>query len=72
VSRRTAEDRGTRTAQSSQRCAQGNAYDQFFALAVRRMRWELNDLARRLDKQPSAVERREELAPRQFDIGLAV
>jgi RNA polymerase sigma-70 factor (ECF subfamily) len=29
---------------------------QFFALANQHMRWELNDLARRLDDQPSAVE----------------
>jgi RNA polymerase sigma factor (sigma-70 family) len=32
---------------------------QFFALANQHMRWELNDLARRLDKQPAAVELRE-------------
>jgi RNA polymerase sigma-70 factor (ECF subfamily) len=36
---------------------------QFFALANQHMRWELNDLARRLDKQPSAVELREGLVP---------
>jgi RNA polymerase sigma factor (sigma-70 family) len=29
---------------------------QFFALANQHMRWELNDLARRLDKQPPVVE----------------
>ena len=29
---------------------------QFFALANQHMRWELNDLARRLDEQPAAVE----------------
>ena len=29
---------------------------QFFALANQHMRWELNDLARRLDEQPRAVE----------------
>jgi RNA polymerase sigma-70 factor (ECF subfamily) len=34
---------------------------QFFALANQHMRWELNDLARRLDEQPAAVELREEL-----------
>jgi RNA polymerase sigma-70 factor (ECF subfamily) len=28
---------------------------QFFALATQHMRWQLNDLARRLDKQPAAV-----------------
>jgi RNA polymerase sigma factor (sigma-70 family) len=32
---------------------------QFFALANQHMRWELNDLARRLDNQPAAVELRE-------------
>ncbi|MFI5337965.1 MAG: RNA polymerase sigma factor [Opitutales bacterium] len=36
---------------------------QFFALANQHMRWELNDLARRLDEQPPAVELREELVP---------
>src|SRR4029453_3672442 len=29
---------------------------QFFALACQHMRWELNDLARRLDQQPTPVE----------------
>jgi RNA polymerase sigma-70 factor (ECF subfamily) len=29
---------------------------QFFALACQHMRWELNDMARRLDEQPTAVE----------------
>jgi RNA polymerase sigma-70 factor (ECF subfamily) len=28
---------------------------QFFALATQRMRWQLNDLARRLDEQPAVV-----------------
>ena len=36
---------------------------QFFALANQHMRWELNDLARRLDQQPAAVELREGLFP---------
>jgi RNA polymerase sigma-70 factor (ECF subfamily) len=36
---------------------------QFFALANQHMRWELNDLARRLDEQPTAVELREGLVP---------
>jgi RNA polymerase sigma-70 factor (ECF subfamily) len=36
---------------------------QFFALANKHMRWELNDLARRLDEQPPAVELREGLVP---------
>src|SRR5215831_289011 len=34
---------------------------QFFALAGQHMRWELNDMARRLDEQPAAVELRAEL-----------
>ncbi len=38
---------------------------QFFALAGQHVRWELNDLARRLDKQPAAVELKEELVPIQ-------
>jgi RNA polymerase sigma-70 factor (ECF subfamily) len=37
---------------------------QFFALANQHMRWELNDLARRLDGQPAAVELRESCAAR--------
>jgi RNA polymerase sigma factor (sigma-70 family) len=36
---------------------------QLFAMANQYMRWELNDLARRLDEQPAAVELREELVP---------
>ena len=36
---------------------------QFFALAGQHMRWELNEMARRLDEQPAAAELREELAP---------
>lgn len=35
---------------------------QFFALANQHMRWELNDLARRLDREADAVELRESLA----------
>jgi RNA polymerase sigma-70 factor (ECF subfamily) len=35
---------------------------QFFALAGQHMRWELNDMARRLDERPRAVELPEELA----------
>jgi RNA polymerase sigma factor (sigma-70 family) len=46
---------------------------QFFALASQHMRWELNDLARRLDERPAAVELREELvpAPPSSDSGLS-
>src|SRR5262245_61578453 len=36
---------------------------QFFALANQHMRWELNDLARRLDKESRAVELRESSVP---------
>jgi RNA polymerase sigma-70 factor (ECF subfamily) len=36
---------------------------QFFALANQHMRWELNDLARRLDEQPAPVELHEGLVP---------
>ena len=36
---------------------------QFFAMVNRHMRWELNDLARRLDEQPAAVELNEGLVP---------
>ena len=36
---------------------------QFFALASQHMRWELNDLARRLDDQANVLELRESLAP---------
>jgi RNA polymerase sigma-70 factor (ECF subfamily) len=36
---------------------------EFFGLANQHMRWELNDLARRLDNRPDAVELHEELVP---------
>jgi RNA polymerase sigma-70 factor (ECF subfamily) len=36
---------------------------QFFALANQHMRWELNDVARRLDERPTVVEVREDLVP---------
>jgi RNA polymerase sigma factor (sigma-70 family) len=36
---------------------------QLFALANQHMRWELNDMARRLDEQPAAVDLCEELVP---------
>jgi RNA polymerase sigma-70 factor (ECF subfamily) len=36
---------------------------QFFALACRHMRWELGDMARRLDKQPAAQELHDEEVP---------
>jgi RNA polymerase sigma-70 factor (ECF subfamily) len=45
---------------------------QFFALACQHMRWELNDLARRLDEQPAAEELCDEAvpAPASSDTGL--
>ena len=42
---------------------------EFFLLAGQHTRWELNDLARRLDQRPGAVELREELVPAQADTG---
>jgi RNA polymerase sigma factor (sigma-70 family) len=36
---------------------------QFFAMVNQHMRWELNDVARRLDEQPSAVEVWEDMVP---------
>jgi RNA polymerase sigma-70 factor (ECF subfamily) len=46
---------------------------EFFALAGQHMRWELNDLARRLDNQPVAMELREGQlpAPVSSDSGLS-
>src|SRR5436189_4636549 len=45
---------------------------QFFALASQHMRWELNEMARRLDEQPAAMELRDGLvpAPASSDSGL--
>jgi RNA polymerase sigma factor (sigma-70 family) len=36
---------------------------EFFGLTNQHMRWELNDLARRLDERPANVELREEIVP---------
>jgi len=46
---------------------------QFFALAGQHMRWELNDIARRLDERPAAVGLRDGLilAPASSDSGLS-
>src|SRR5262249_59427317 len=46
---------------------------QFFALAGQHMRWELNDMARRLDERPAAVGLRDGLilAPASSDSGLS-
>jgi DNA-directed RNA polymerase specialized sigma24 family protein len=45
----------------------------FFALACQHMRWELNDMARRLDEQPAALELANEgvRAPASIDTGLS-
>ncbi|WP_435010203.1 sigma-70 family RNA polymerase sigma factor [Tundrisphaera lichenicola] len=45
---------------------------QFFALANQHIRWELNDLARRLDDQPDAFELREDLQPAAESSGSAL
>ena len=45
------------------RAARPRNVRQFFALASQHARWELNDVARRLDEQPSAVEVQTELVP---------
>jgi RNA polymerase sigma-70 factor (ECF subfamily) len=42
---------------------------QFFALVNQHMRWELNDVARRLDEQPAAVEVREDMVPAPVSSG---
>jgi DNA-directed RNA polymerase specialized sigma24 family protein len=46
---------------------------QFFALACQHMRWELSDMARRLDEQPAAAELCDESvpAPASSDSGLS-
>jgi RNA polymerase sigma factor (sigma-70 family) len=42
---------------------------QFFALACQHIRWELNDMARRLDEQPPVAELSEELIPAPAESG---
>jgi RNA polymerase sigma factor (sigma-70 family) len=44
---------------------------QFFALACQHIRWELNDMARRLDERPPVAELRDEMiaAPAESDSG---
>jgi RNA polymerase sigma factor (sigma-70 family) len=44
------------------RSARPGTVREFFALANQHMRWQLNDLARRLDNQPAAGELAEEMA----------
>ncbi len=55
------------------RQAQPTTVREFFALAAQHMRWELNDLARRLDEQPCAVTGIDGLlpAPPSSDSGLS-
>ena len=45
---------------------------QFFALANQHMRWQLNDLARRLDEQPAAVELQEGIVPAPASSGSGI
>jgi RNA polymerase sigma factor (sigma-70 family) len=45
------------------RAARPGTVRQFFALATQHMRWELNDLARRLDEHPAPVELLDGLVP---------
>jgi RNA polymerase sigma-70 factor (ECF subfamily) len=54
------------------RQARPSSARQFFALASQHMRWELNEMARRLDNQPAAEELREEsmTAPASSGSGL--
>ena len=54
------------------RAARPASARQFFALACQHIRWELNDMARRLDEQPAAEKLHEELvpAPASSDSGL--
>ena len=40
---------------------------QFFALACQHIRWELNDMARRLDEQPPVAELQDAPAPQSVD-----
>jgi RNA polymerase sigma factor (sigma-70 family) len=42
---------------------------QFFGLACQHIRWELNEMARRLDEQPAAEELRAETVPAQANSG---
>jgi RNA polymerase sigma-70 factor (ECF subfamily) len=54
------------------RSARPETVRQFFALVNRHMRWELNDLARRLDHQPAAVEANEWLVAEPLSSGSAL
>ena len=48
---------------ASMRSVRTQTVREFFALVNQHMRWELNDLARRLDQQPPLVELHEERVP---------
>src|SRR3954462_3201747 len=54
------------------RAARPRTVRQFFALANQHIRWELNDLARRLDEHSHAVELHEGLAPAAQSSGSAL
>ena len=54
------------------RSARPGTVRQFFALVNQHMRWELNDLARRLDHQPAAVEASEWLVSAPSSSGSAL
>jgi RNA polymerase sigma-70 factor (ECF subfamily) len=54
------------------RSARPRTVRQFFALVNQHMRWELNDLARRLDHQPAAVEVSEWMVPAPPSSGSAL
>lgn len=45
---------------------------QFFALANQHIRWELNDLARRMDERPVLTEYQESAAPGDTESGLSM
>jgi RNA polymerase sigma-70 factor (ECF subfamily) len=45
------------------RKARPQTVQHFFALVNQHVRWELNDMARRLDEQPAAAELHEDMAP---------
>jgi RNA polymerase sigma factor (sigma-70 family) len=45
---------------------------QFFALANQHMRWQLNDLARRLDEQPAVMELQEGIVPAPASSGSGI
>jgi RNA polymerase sigma-70 factor (ECF subfamily) len=54
------------------RSARPRTVRQFFALVNQHMRWELNDLARRLDHQPAAVEVSDWMVPAMPSSGSAL